>query len=43
MNPEDFDDEQPLDAEDWDEDTLGLDTEEDAESLVRELGVPSDY
>jgi hypothetical protein len=44
MNPEDFDNELPLDAEDWDEETLGLDVDDaDTESLARELGVSSDY
>jgi hypothetical protein len=44
MEPEDFDDDFELDgeAEDWDEETLGLDWDEDeARSVARELGITS--
>ena len=35
----DHEDEDTFEAEDWDEDTLGLDAEVDADSLVREIGL----
>ena len=46
MEPDQFDEDFELDsdgeAEDWDEETLGLDWDEsDAQSVARELGVPS--
>jgi len=44
MEPEDFEDDFDLDgeAEDWDEETLGLDLdEEDARSVARDLGITS--
>ena len=45
MEPEHFDEECQLDteAEDWDEETLGLEWDEsEAQSIARELGVTSD-
>jgi hypothetical protein len=46
MEPDQYEDEIELEsngeAEDWDEETLGLDWDEsDAQSVARELGVPS--
>ena len=44
MEPEDFEDDFDLDgeAEEWDEETLGLDVdEEDARSVARDLGITS--
>ena len=35
----DHEDEDTFEAEDWDEDTLGLDAEVDADSIVREIGL----
>jgi hypothetical protein len=33
------DDDDGFEAEDWDEETLGLDSEVDADSLAREIGI----
>jgi hypothetical protein len=35
----DYEDDDSFEAEDWDEETLGLDGEIDADSLVREIGL----
>jgi len=35
----DHEDEDTFEAEDWDEDTLGLDAEVDANSIAREIGL----
>jgi hypothetical protein len=35
----DHEDEDTFEAEDWDEDTLGLDAEVDADSIAREIGL----
>jgi hypothetical protein len=48
MEPDQFEDEEfeleGGEAEEWDEETLGLDWDEsEAESLVRELGITSDF
>jgi hypothetical protein len=48
MEPDQFEDEELEleggEAEEWDEETLGLDWDEsEAESLVRELGITSDF
>jgi len=45
MQPDQFDEELELDteAEDWDEETLGLEWDEsEARSIARELGITSD-
>ena len=46
MEPEDLfeddfdhEDDDSFEAEDWDEDTLGLDAEVDADSIAREIGL----
>jgi hypothetical protein len=35
----DFEDEDSFEAEDWDEETLGLDGDIDSDSIVREIGL----
>jgi hypothetical protein len=35
----DYEDDDSFEAEDWDEETLGLDGEIDADSLAREIGL----